>query len=323
MSHNLNPILLVGAGRMAIEYAKVLQKQKVPFICVGRSASTAEAFEKQTGVSPKTGGLTRFLNEKNWPPSRAIVCVNVEELCTSTLALLNYGCTNILVEKPGGLHLEEIEKVACEAQLKKANVYVAYNRRFYASTKKAKSLIEEDGGVESFHFEFTELSSRISTSPLSPKVKENWLLANSTHVIDLAFHLGGEPKKMISFSHGGTTWHPVASVFTGAGLSEKNALFSYHANWNTAGRWGIEVMTKKRHLVFRPLEQLHELKPETFSLKKIPLHDQWDQDYKPGLFSLVEAYLSSPKNKALVSIEDQYRKTLSWYEQIKYTKGTI
>ena len=34
--------------------------------------------------------------------------------------------------------------------------------------------------------------------------------------------------------------------FVGAGETEKGVLFSYISNWESAGRWGIELLTKKR-----------------------------------------------------------------------------
>jgi len=319
MSNNVNPVLLVGAGKMAIEYAKVLIKQNIPFVCVGRSTASAESFKDQTGITPETGGLINFLEDNTRPVSSAIVCVNVEELSSSTLALLKSGCKFILVEKPGGLTGKEIKMIAEETKKQKAKVYVAYNRRFYASVKKAKALIEEDGGIDSFHFEFTELSHLISNTSIHSKVKENWLLANSSHVIDLAFYLGGEPQQITSFTKGGTDWHPSASVFAGAGITDKNALFSYNANWDAPGRWGIDLMTKKRRLILRPLEQLQEQTFETFSLERVSINDQMDKNFKPGLFSLVQSFLSSQKDTTLVSIEEQYRKTLSWYQKINHS----
>jgi len=316
MSNNINPILLIGAGKMAVEYANVLKKQGVPFICVGRSTASAEKFKDKTGITPETGGLTTFLEKDTRPVSSAIVCVNVVELSSATLTLLKYGCKHILVEKPGGLNGKEIELIVEETKKQKAKVYVAYNRRFYASTNKAKAMIEEDGGIDSFHFEFTERSHLISNTSINSKVKENWLLANSSHVIDLAFYLGGEPQEITCYSKGGTDWHPSASVFAGAGITEKNALFSYHANWDSPGRWGIEFMTKKRRLILRPLEQLHEQKLESFSSERVAIKEQMDKDFKPGLFSLVRSFLSSHQDLALVSIEEQYRKNLLWYQKM-------
>ena len=126
-----------------------------------------------------------------------------------------------------------------------AKVFIAYNRRFYRAVSEAKRLIEGDGGVTSFNFEFTEWSHEIERLSKAPGVKEKWFLGNSTHVVDLAFFLGGKPSEISCYTQGGTDWHPTASLFSGAGVSEHGALFSYNANWESAGRWGVEVLTKK------------------------------------------------------------------------------
>ena len=51
-------------------------------------------------------------------------------------------------------------------------------------------MIAEDGGVTSFHFEFTEWSHQIQHLQKAPGVMDHWVLGNSSHVLDLAFHLG-------------------------------------------------------------------------------------------------------------------------------------
>ena len=44
--------------------------------------------------------------------------------------------------------------------------------------------------------------------------------------------------------------------FSGAGISISGALFSYQANWQSAGRWSVEILTKKNRLILCPLEEL-------------------------------------------------------------------
>jgi len=51
-------ILLVGAGNMAREYAKVLKAQKVPFVVVGRGTNSARDFENTTGKRENSFVLT-------------------------------------------------------------------------------------------------------------------------------------------------------------------------------------------------------------------------------------------------------------------------
>ena len=175
-----------------------------------------------------------------------------EALVQTTMDLLNYGIENILVEKPAVLNKEEIEKVAQLSKEKKANVFVAYNRRFYASVIEAQKLIEEDGGLQSMHFEFTEWAHKIEPLEKAPGVKENWFFANSTHVVDLAFFLAGRPVDWKAFSKPGKlTWHNKTN-FAGAGITEKGVLFSYLSNWESAGRWGLELLTEKRRIYLKP-----------------------------------------------------------------------
>ena len=49
MSHNIKsePILLVGAGPMAIEYARILKDADVNYTVVGRGLNSANKFEKE------------------------------------------------------------------------------------------------------------------------------------------------------------------------------------------------------------------------------------------------------------------------------------
>jgi predicted dehydrogenase len=286
-------ILLIGAGQMAIDYHKVLNDLEVPFTVVGRGESSAKLYFEKTGVKPIVGGLKAFLLDNPKPCSHAIVAVGVEKLAQTTSQLLEYGIKNILVEKPAGLNKEEIESVSKLTKKNNANVYVAYNRRFYASVLKAKEIIENDGGVISFNFDFTEWSHEIEKLEKASGVKENWFLTNSTHVVDLAFYLGGEPKKIASFISGGLDWHPSASIFSGAGVSEAGALFSYQANWESAGRWSVEMLTKRNRLLFRPLEKLQIQKRGSVQINLVEDIDySLDETYKPGLFLQTSSFLN-------------------------------
>ena len=125
--------------------------------------------------------------------------------------------------------------------LQNAQVWIAYNRRFYASTLRAEEMIAEDGGVTSFHFEFTKwsakskqkapvshgsLGSREFFSCVGPGVslrlwsQKNWRDGREAALIGIQRH----PEEL---------W----------GKSGPGALFSYFADWEAPGRWGVVVMT--------------------------------------------------------------------------------
>ncbi len=306
-------ILLVGAGAMGIEYTHVLKAQKESLVVVGRGGLSAKIFEKATGLPVIRGGIVRWLHRTKNPPARAIVAVPEEDLGEVTRLLIKHGVRQILVEKPGGLTPTDICLVAKSAKAHKAKVYIAYNRRFYASTQKAQEIIKKDSGVLSFNFEFTEWSHIVSRLKKPRKVKQAWFLANSSHVIDLAFFLGGKPKKLYSFAKSPLPWGPKLSVFAGAGVSKTGALFSYQANWQAPGRFGVEILTSKHRLIFRPLEKLQIQKIGTTVSEELPLDDKLDHKFKPGLYKEVEAFLGNKKN--LPTIQEQV-KLLAFYEKI-------
>jgi predicted dehydrogenase len=284
-------IWLIGAGPMAIDYAKVLTAQQVPFITIGRGTNNAGFFNEKTGLEVIAGGLENFLKTKPIRPKKAIVATGVESLAETSTLLINYGVKSILCEKPGGLNTFQIKTLSESAKIHQAKIYLAYNRRFYSSVLKAKEIIAEDGGVSSFSFEFTEWSHKISPLVKAEGVKENWFLANSSHVADLAFYLGGKPAKICCFKRGALSWHPSASVFAGAGVTDKNALFNYQANWDAPGRWSVEILTKNFRLFFKPLEKLQIQKKESVLVEMIAIDDSLDTQFKPGLYLQLDGFL--------------------------------
>jgi len=299
---------------MGKEYAKVLKNMSLSFVVVGRSEKSATDFKNETGIDCKSGGLNNWL-ENNQVPEWAIVTVTGDQLGITTRELISAGCKNILVEKPGGLDNADLKLTLKSAKKFKTDVFVAYNRRFYASTLKADEIIKKDGGVKSFYFDFTERSSIIEALNKPNKIKRGWFLHNSTHVIDMAFFLGGKPSKITPYKkRGGLKWHPSGSIYVGAGISDNYALFSYHANWESAGRWGLEIMTPKSKLIFRPLEKLQIQKYGSMNIEDVPLDDKLDIEFKPGIYRQVESFLGNRHD--LPTIDEQVG-NLKYYSLIE------
>ncbi len=293
---------------MAIEFAKVLNELGKPFICIGRGGEKAEKFHAETKIKCTTGGLDEFLKSKPPLPEFVFVTVSVESLTSASRSLLKYGVMNMLVEKPGVSMPDEILELSKLARQKKANVFIAYNRRFYASTIEAQKIIKEDGGVLSFAFEFTEWSHKIQDLKKHPIEHNYWFLGNSTHVIDTSFYLaGGLPKKLNTFVKGKDqlAWHPASSMYTGAGETVNGALFSYHANWQAPGRWVIEIFTRRNRLIFKPLEKLQVQKLGSVEVNFAEGIDYTlDEKFKPGVFIQVRKFLDKDY-KNLCTLQEQ------------------
>jgi predicted dehydrogenase len=286
---------LIGAGPHAQAYAKVLVALDVSFEVVGRGTASAQTFETNTGKPVITGGLDNAL-QTHAAPTMAIIAASFEQLAETALALILAGTKKILLEKPGGITVAELARVSQSARVHGAQVWIGYSRRFYASTSLAREMIAEDGGPVSCNFEFTEWSHQIAPMPLPAEVKSAWVIANSSHVIDLAFHLCGLPREWRGWHSGSMAWHEVAARFAGAGITDKDVVFSYHADWEAPGRWSVEVLTRKRRLIFRPMEQLQVTALASVTVEKVQLDDELDTRFKPGLYRQTQAFLTQDES---------------------------
>ena len=298
---------LIGSGPMAQAYAAVLQDQDVAFRVIGRGAASAAAFQQATGAPVVFGGLDVALAESP-APDQAIVAVGVDQLAPVAQRLIAAGCRRILLEKPGALHLSELQVLHAEAQSNGAQVWIAYNRRYFESVQKLRERVKADGGITSAAFEFTEWSHKIRPLHKAPGVKERWLLSNSSHVLDLAFYLIGLPAngQWQAWQGGRLDWHPAGSRFHGAGISELGIPFSYQADWEAPGRWGVEILTCKHRYVLRPLERLQAIPLGSVDSQSVPLDDGFDQRFKPGLYLQCQAFLSN-QSQQFCSLSEQLK----------------
>lgn len=307
-------IWIIGAGTIAQEYTKVLKALNKDFVTIGRGHEKAQTYFEATGVKAVEGGLDTYIETKPAIADYAIVAVNVNCLASTTISLMKYGVKNIFCEKPGFNAPFELEEVVKTAKETGAKVFYAYNRRFYASVLKAEEIIKEDGGLTSMNFEFTEWGHVIANTPHPLEVKKNWMTANSSHVIDLAFFEGGNPIQMNSFSSGELSWHK-PSNFAGAGITEKGVLFNYQANWDAPGRWAVELLTSQHRIYLKPMEQLQLQDKGSVKVYPVEIDDHLDKEFKPGFYLETKAFLEGDTAR-LCSIEQQNSHVSKIYNKI-------
>ncbi len=264
-------VLVAGAGDMAREHVKTLLHLGIEaerIHVVGFRESNARKLGDDFGVAWTSGGTPALADVP--APSAAIVATSLLALPEVTCALLNYDGIRILVEKPGGLYLRDLVRIRDEANHLGAEVFIAYNRRFYPSVDRVRQICEEDGGVLSCFFDFTEVEAPILQAMRDKdyprEVVDRWGIVDCLHVIDLFLHLAGKPTDW-SYQvagEGSLDWHPSGSIYAGAGVTDRCAVFSYLSTWSGAGRWGVEVTTLRRKLFLRPLEGLRVQERGTF-----------------------------------------------------------
>ena len=313
------PVLVAGAGKMGREHAKVLLALGCKVSVIDRNAANVASLAADTGINAICADLVAEVDRRGEVPELAVVSVTVAQHLRVCRALMERGCRRILLEKPGALNLAELREIERAAAAKGVDVRIAYNRRKFASVKRAREMIAEDGGPISVRFDFTEVSDRIAKLKNGPEEKANWFFLNSTHVVDLAFFLAGEPQTMDGETRHGLPWHPQGAVFVGHGITVRGAAFAYHANWLGPGRWGVEVVTRNRRLILQPLEELLCQEKVGFDIKPVPIDDALDRRFKPGLYDQMRAFLAGGDSD-LKTLADQIQ-AWRWYERVLSPSG--
>lgn len=300
--------LVVGTGKMGAAHLQALSKLELDDIAAWAPSDLRSEAAISVGAQFFHGQLDKALNI--FQPTHAIVASPVDTLTSISIQLIEAGVRSLLVEKPVALNLAEGAALATVVRTSGVQLYVGYNRRFYSSIRTALRMIADAGEeIESVTFEFNEMVGDVS-GPVgsSTSVQKRWLLANSLHVIDAAlFKVGYPDPDRTSFVRKGTlVWHPAGSTFVGSGMTSLGKLFAYHANWSTPGRWGFEWMTSSARFIFRPLEKLSLMRPGSFRIEEVPIDDELDCRFKPGVYLQNQAFLRSEdsNNSCLVPLED-------------------
>jgi predicted dehydrogenase len=249
-------VVIIGAGWMADQYCKALQAMNIHSVTVvSRKEESAKQCCDKYGYQPRHGGYRDVLPTL-LETDLIIIAIPIHELKPAAEFASNLGYHNILVEKPGSLYSDTLQDWAHKENKQNTRIRVAFNRHTYPSLWKLKELAEIDGGITSCHYTFTEWVHTINFHNNMQDVYQRWGIANSLHVIAMAHTLIGIPKNMSNYQSGALSWHPTGERFTGSGVTEEDILFSYQADWGSAGRWGIEIMTPKNAYRLIPLEKL-------------------------------------------------------------------
>lgn len=287
-------ILIVGAGAIGLQYADILSAMALPFTLICRSEQTAKKVAENTNHCAVATDVSLILANNAHGFTHAIVATAIADLASVTRSLLLAGVKHILVEKPLTFSVDQAKALVLEAEALAANVYIAFNRRFFPSVQMLKTLLANDSAIVACRFEFTEWIDKIQWQQKDDKLIEHWLAANSSHVIDLVFHLIGYPKSISCIAD-----NPIsvadkqlpASRFVGHGISEQNVIFSYLSCWDAPGRWRLEIMTANNRYLLEPLEQLSITARNSVLAQVVALPQSIGDEFKPGFYQQVEAFL--------------------------------
>jgi predicted dehydrogenase len=278
MTQELCTVAIVGAGNMAREH--ICAFADVPGVKISgihsRTRSRAEALASEFGI-PGVYDSVAELYEK----TRAdLVVVTVFETAMNPVSkeCFDFPWT-VLLEKPPGYNLQDAEAIHNAARAKDRKVLVGLNRRFLSSTSAALCDLGKNDSLRFIHVQDQQCIDVARSLGHPVIVVENWMYANSIHVIDYLRTFGRG--KIVSVSPI-FPWEPKNSQVVAAKVEFSSGdLGLYEGIWKGPGPWAVSVTTPQKRWEMRPLEQAAYQSWGERRLQSVEVHP-WDGNFKPG-----------------------------------------
>lgn len=272
-------VAFIGAGYMSTEHIRAFRD--IPGVgLVGvfsRKRIRAEKLALEFGVGLVCNSIAE-LYEKS---KAQLVVISVPELSVREVCLEAFKYPWMcLIEKPAGYDIADAERILEAATNQKRRAFVALNRRHYSSTRTVLEDIANQEGHRLIHVydQEDQISARKAGQP--EMVVQNWMYANSIHVIDYLRMLG---RGNIVSVHPIIRWTPENPKFVMAKITyDSGDVGIYEAVWNGPSPWAVTVTTQEKRWELRPLEHALFQAYGSRNLDTIPAH-AWDTAFKPGL----------------------------------------
>jgi predicted dehydrogenase len=295
-------VAIIGAGFMAEEHIKAFGDiAEVSVLGIhSRTRARAEALAQKYCVPQVYDSV-----EDLYAGTQAnLVIIAVPELSVNSVCKAAFALPwQALIEKPVGYNLVGAVDIAAVAKKTNSKAYVALNRRHYSSTRAVLKELEEVEGQRLVQV-FDQENPIVALEGGAPRlVVENWMYANSIHIIDyLCMFCRGEATEI---SHV-IKWNPQEPRFVLTKIQYSSGdIGVYQAIWNGPGPWAVTVTTQAKRWEMRPLEQATSQLYKSRKSEALPQHE-WDVKFKPGLRLQAEEAIKALRGEknALPSLAD-------------------
>lgn len=233
----MDNLILVGCGNRGLHHLDAMQKfGTVPrMFCDFNETSLTQLKNKH-----KSSMFFNDLNDltkkiENNLSHFAIVSVDVVNNNKVALKLLESG-VNVLVEKPPGLEIEDVQLLH-EASIKnKVFCYVGFDRRFNPFVTKALEIIKQEGDIFNVSGEFNkDISEWIGKRGFDDNILDKMVLESPIHSIDLInFITSSKLMKVSGFSRRFQSKYRTS--FTAMMEYENGSVGSINSSYISSGR---------------------------------------------------------------------------------------
>jgi predicted dehydrogenase len=289
----MTKVSFVGAGYMTSEHLKVFAEisgVKLEGI-YSRTRSKSEALAQRFDLSAVCDSISDLYQRTK----ADLLVISVPELAVREVCLeaFKYPWT-CLIEKPAGYNYEDAETIVSAAKKSNSKAYVALNRRHYSATINVLSDLSTINQTRLIHVYDQENPKAALAAGQPELVVENWMYANSIHMIDYLSFLGRG--KIVNVENI-IPWDPQKPEFVMSKISyDSGDIGIYEAVWNAPGPWSVVITTQEKRWEMRPLEQAFV--QNYGSRKQEPVSiSEWDTKFKPGLRVQAEEAIKAVSGK--------------------------
>ena len=240
---------IIGAGPIAEEYIKIFSKNSSTNIVgiVGRTKKNSKILSLKYNIGFYGNKISELLIH-----DLDIIIVAVDILNTINVAkeISNFSGL-VLIEKPLGVNHEETKKILKILNSNKQNCFVALNRIFYDNILFAKKILKKDKSKKIISVVDQENTIKAKAIGHKKKVLQNWMFANSIHLIDLLIYFADSQilkintiKKQINKE----------KIILSNLYFKNNTIAVYNSIWNRPGPWSLTISSSKYYFNFSPIE---------------------------------------------------------------------
>lgn len=287
-------LVIIGTGAMARAHAKAfLDLDEVEIVGVaGRSIDSLEDFGNEFDVNSRHTNIQNLYHATE--ADLAVISVDIDQTCNVLLTTAEFPWT-ILTEKPIGVDLTESKKLKAELGDSVYRIFVALNRRHYSTFQELIKNVQLKPGARIINVTDQEDQFDATIKGFPSRVVENWMFANSIHMIDMIRQTARGKivgiDRIANWQSMKKTEHRVSIFF------DSGDICNYQCKWNDEGPWAFSVETKDSIFLMKPLEKLLEVSSNGEVVDITP-QSEWDLKFKPGIRHQAEMMHRRMKNKS-------------------------
>ena len=283
---------LIGAGPIALEYAKVLKKFSKKTHVSSVLTKSKKNYYRIKKILPNIEKIDTI--EKlyiKYKPKLVIVAVNELAILNVYKKILKFDWV-IFFEKPLGLNYFEAKKIVSKLSnnvIKKT--FVAYNRRNFESILKIKKIVKNFKKPISLIVNDQQSPKALKLLGYHKKIIQNLNYVNSIHLIDL-----------ILFISRGQIIN-IKKIFKDKNFVLCKILFTsgdyviYFSRWDIPGRMSLSLNLKKKNILIKPIEKINGKDYVKINHRK----------FKPGFYNQINNliyFINKKKIKNLTTIKE-------------------